>query len=54
MGKQPGNIAVIPDCRYNKGVGCYQAGDKCQKCGWNPAVTKSRKERRVKEYAVQR
>ena len=52
MGKQVGNTTVIPACKYNTGVGCYKA-DKCDKCGWNPAVTKRRKERRAKAYAVQ-
>lgn len=32
------------DCRFNKGVMC-EMRSKCNKCGWNPAVSERRLEK---------
>ncbi len=32
---------VENECKYNSGVTC--ANEKCDKCGWNPAVEELRK-----------
>ena len=31
---------ALPDCKYNKSVGCE--AQKCEKCGWNPKVARER------------
>lgn len=38
----------VPPCRFVAMVECGRADRKCDKCGWNPAVTAERK-RRFKE-----
>lgn len=46
-----------PNCVYSAGVGC-RWGDRppgqrehCEKCGWNPKVTRARAEQRRAELA---
>ena len=33
---------AVNDCKYNEGVGCDI--QRCENCGWNPAVERMRKE----------
>ena len=35
----------IPDCEYNRSIGCSLVDRKCEKCGWNPEVDAVRREK---------
>lgn len=39
-------------CKYNEGVGCAPVGRNCEKCGWNPKVSKARLEKFCKEHRI--
>lgn len=32
----------FPKCPHNEGVCCHPVVNKCDRCGWNPAVEKAR------------
>lgn len=38
----------VPDCKYNKFVGCSTLNRKCKSCGWNPEVEAERKRKGIK------
>ena len=43
----PNTDGVVPHsngcCAYNKAVICFEFGDRCKKCGWNPKVEEKRR-----------
>ena len=35
----------IPECEYNRSVGCSLVDRTCEKCGWNPVVDAARSQK---------